>query len=176
MSDRWWGYIEIENVPASWLREDAERDHFGHQPDKTFGQAQMPTAVWDALMELGVLNEVEFEPYAEDLGTGTGTLTLSDDQLTGGSMRFQEDGLTDALVAAGLPFEGGDDGAYEFPGTFWWWKPGMDAIEERTAAAGTGIVLSEHEARQFISASAGEFDALLKLLQEHFGVAFPVHA
>ena len=69
-------------------------------------------------------------------------LSLSDDQFAGGSWAIIESDLPEALIEAGLAFRGGDDGMYENSGCEWWWKPGMEGVEHRTAAASEGIVLT----------------------------------
>lgn len=63
---------------------------------------------------------------------GTVSLSCSHSELSYGITQWEEAGLDDALQAAGLAFNMDDEGLYDNAGRALFWKPGMDAIQERT--------------------------------------------
>lgn len=152
MADRWHGWIEIKLWPPRWIAMSARGDwHIARDflPD-------------DVAHELALLN-FECVEYEE----GTSTLKLSDSQLAGGSWAIHESGLPEALQAHGLSFVAGDDGDYGCSGCEWWWRPGMDAIEERVAASGS-VVLTLSGLRALWVDDPAE---LLDRLRAHFALA-----
>lgn len=135
MADRWWGALEIPNAPAEWTKAiEHTSPHTGekwvaHELDPD----GMPEALYDALNYLGIFEEIERD---ED-----GELRIQDAELAGGSYAFGEQGVFNALKALGLAFRAYDDGDYGNPGIYYFWRPGLDEIQERTYAAETGVVI-----------------------------------
>lgn len=163
MADRWWGALEIENAPAEWTKETPHLTAQGTsyttlEPDTS----AMPEAVAEAWEQL--------DPCELDRDDD-GTLRASDDQLVGGSYAYHEQGLLDALKDAGLAFSAYDDGDYGNPGVYFFWRPGLDEIQERTYAAETGVVIDAGRLRALFALtgfSPAEHPELAQALRFYF--------
>lgn len=164
MADRWWGALEIENAPAEWTREVTLTAHDG-SPYAMLELATdaMPEDVREAIEYLGDFEEIDRD---ED-----GALRLTDGQLAGGSYAFHEHGLLDALKNAGVAFSAYDDGDYGNPGVYYFWRPSLEDIQERTYAAETGVVIDAGRLRGIFAKAnfaPAEHPELAQALRNYF--------
>jgi hypothetical protein len=152
MSDRWWASLTVENAPAEWTRVVECVDYHG----STFEQRDlaldaMPDDLSATFQQLGSLEEVAYDD---------GRLTVSDFQLVGGSYCFEEQGVLDALKSNGYAFSAYDEGAYEYPGTYHFWRPGLGEVQQRLYLTGYGIAIDAVGLRALLT--VGKVD-----LEEH---------
>lgn len=167
MADRWWGALEIANAPAKWTRVEQLPSYDGGTYDEyVLDTSAMPEDLGDALEQLG------FGRCAVERDDDT--LRLSDDELSGGAFAFHEYSALDALKANGYAFRAWDDGDYGNPGVYYFWRPGLAEIEERTYAAETGIVIDAVGLKALFERAGFEPAAhpeLARVLREHFDLA-----
>jgi hypothetical protein len=161
MADRWWGMLDIPDAPAEWTRAVRLPMHDGGTYTAyDLAIDAMPEDVGRAFDELN-LSDVERDP--------DGHLRIEDAELAGGSYAFSEHGLLAALKDAGVAFSAYDDGDCGNPGIYFFWHPGLDAIQERTYAAETGVVIDVGRLR--IIFAAADFtppEPLAQALRDYF--------